>query len=239
MMNRVGLPHIEKLVGFQVVRIFDISPVIGPVKGFWPLGNMGPIKRKENMTNRKTIVSSYAALKYMSPENSGDQIGFDEIVSVAKDILLRDGTHVPVLIIEESKNLLVTQISDMPATHGERINLLHHLDQIAAKSGRVERLHQVYLVSEGWLSSAAGGKSSSLSPSEAPNRKEVLIISGVNVKDRRKQIKLFEILRDNHQDVVGVREYFPNENKKDESVEVPLLDAFVNGFRMALRIRYN
>ena len=76
-------------------------------------------------------------------------------------------------------------------------------------------------------------------PSQDPNRKEVLIISAIQIKEHKKQMKVFEILRDSDQKVVGLEEFMPDEEKKDESVEVPLLDAFVHGFQFAFRTKFN
>lgn len=131
----------------------------------------------------------------MSPERSLGQIDFEEIVSIAKELVLRDGHHVPIIIVEDNRKLITGQISDMPATHGEKVELMRHLGQAAAKSGKVEQLNQVFMVSEGWMSVAGEGNLSQMRPSKDPNRKEVLIISCINVMDRRKHLKLFEILR--------------------------------------------
>lgn len=175
----------------------------------------------------------------MSPERGRGQIDFEEIVSIAKELMLRDGHHVPILIVEDNRKLIAGQIQDMPATHGERVELMRFLGQAAAKSGRVERLNQVYMVSEGWMSKANEGNLPQVRPSQDPNRTEVLIISCMDVKHRRKEIKLYEILRDTNQQVIGFEECLPDQDKKDETIEIPLLEAFVHGFQMAFRIRYN
>jgi hypothetical protein len=48
----------------------------------------------------------------MSPERRGDKyrISFEEVTSNAKEIIRKDGHHVPVLIVEGSKNFIVSQI---------------------------------------------------------------------------------------------------------------------------------
>ena len=153
--------------------------------------------------------------------------------------MLRDGEHVPVLIVEADNKLVAGQIPDMPATHGERLELLRFLGQAAAKSGRVNQLQQIFMVTEGWMSVASEDKSAEIRPSQDPNRKEVLIISAIQMRERKKQMKVFEILRDSSEQVVGLEEFLPDENKKDKSVEVPLLDAFVHGFQTAFRTKYN
>jgi len=175
----------------------------------------------------------------MSPEKEQNYITFEEIISNAKEIMLRDGKHVPTLIVEGGRNLVAGQIPDLPPTHGERVDLMRFLGQATAKSGRVDQLQQVFMVSEGWMSVANEDKAAEVRPSQDPNRKEVLIVSAVQLRERKKHMKVFEILRDNSEQVVGLEEFLPDEKKKDESVEVPLLDAFVQGFQLAYRTRYN
>jgi len=175
----------------------------------------------------------------MSPEQEQDHITIEEIVSNAKEILLRDGQHLATLIVEGGKSLIAGQIPDLPATHGERVELMRFLGQAAAKSGRVDRLHQVVMVSEGWMSEPSENKPTDMRPSQDPNRKEVLIISGMQIKEHKKQMEVLEILRDSNQQVVSLEEFLPDKEKKDESIDIPLLDAFVEGFQTAFRIRFN
>src|SRR5688572_9487942 len=113
----------------------------------------------------------------MSPERDPSPITLEEIVSNAKEVMLREGTHIPVLIVEADNKLVAGQISYMPPTHGERVELMHHLGQATAKSGRVNQLQQVFMVHEGWMSVATEDKAAEVRPSEDPDRKEVLIVS--------------------------------------------------------------
>ncbi|MBV5343245.1 hypothetical protein JZU68_06410 [bacterium] len=126
----------------------------------------------------------------------------------------------------------------MPETHGERIELMRFLGQMAAKSGRVNQLKQVFMVSEGWMVMASKDKPAMIRPSHDPNRKEVLIIAGMQMRERKKHLKLFEILRDNNENVIGLEEFTPT-TQKNEAVENPLLEAFVYGFQTAFRTKYN
>ena len=174
----------------------------------------------------------------MSPERSSYEISFEEIISNAKERMLLDGKIEPILVIESSKSLVIVPLQDMPETHGERIGLMRFLGQFTAKSGKVNQLQQVFMVTEGWMSKATKSKPSKMRPSQDPNRKEVLIISGIQMRERKKHLKLFEILRDSNEHVVSLEGFFPNE-KQDESVEIPLLEAFVYGFQMAFQTKYN
>ena len=141
--------------------------------------------------------------------------------------------------MEADNNLSVGQIPYMPATHGERMELMHFLGESAAESGRVNQLRQVFMVSEGWMSMAKENKQAELRPSQDPDRKEVLIISSIQIRERKKQLKLFEILRDRDEQVVDLIEILPDQGEKEDSVEIPLLDAFVQGFQLAFRTKFN
>jgi len=178
----------------------------------------------------------------MMPEQEHPEqepIGFEEVLSNAKEIMLRDGYHVQTLIMETGNNLVVAPIPYMPATHGERRGLMRFLGESAAESGRVNQLRQVFMVSEGWMSMAKEHKPSEFRPSQDPDRKEVLIISSIQIKEHNKQLKLFEILRDSNEQVVDLKEIIPDQGKKEGSVEVPLLDAFVQGFQLTFRTKFN
>ena len=168
----------------------------------------------------------------MSPERSQYQISLEEI-------MLRDGQHIQTLIVEGSKSLVSGQIPDLPATHGERVELMRFLGQAAARSGRVDQLRQVFMVSEGWMSQPGEDKPNEMRPSQDPNRKEVLIISAIQMTERKKQMEIFEILRDSSEQVVSLERFLPGTEKKDASVEIPLLEAFVQGFQTAFRTKFN
>jgi len=175
----------------------------------------------------------------MSPERKQEHLTLEEIISNAKEIMLRDGNHVPVLIVEAGNSLLAGQITNLPETHGERLELMRFLGQAAAKSGRVDQLQQVFMVTEGWMSEPSKDIPARIKPSEDPNRKEVLIISAIQLKEHKKQVEIFEILRDNNAQVVEIEKFLPDEKKEGDSVEAPLLDAFVEGFQTAFQARYN
>lgn len=113
------------------------------------------------------------------------------------------------------------QIPDMPATHGERVEFMNFLGQAAAKSGRVDQLQQVFLVTEGWMSEPSEDVPTRIRPSEDPHRKEVLIISAIQISKHKRQMEVFEVTRDANEQVIGLEKFLPAEKKEDESVEVP------------------
>jgi hypothetical protein len=175
----------------------------------------------------------------MSPERNQNSITIEEITSKAKEIVLRDGNHVPTLIMETSDKLVASQVPSMPVTHGERMEFMRFIGQTAAKSGKVDLLQQVFLVHEGWMSMLSEDEPAQLIPSQDPERKEVLIISAFQIKESKRHLKVFEILRDAKEQVVGFEEFLPDEKKKDVSAQTPLLDAFVEGFETAFRSKFS
>ena len=82
------------------------------------------------------------------------------------------------------------------------------------------------------------GKLPEVMPSQDPDRKEVLIISGMQVEGSVKNLRLFEMIRSQEGKLVGLREAIPGKDEPDEA-DVPLLDAFINGFRTGVRNKAN
>lgn len=178
------------------------------------------------------------AANAMSPERNQHRTQFEDIVTNAKELTKGEGYHVPIVVIEGNKGLFAHYVLVLPETHGERLDFMGHLGRSAAKLGKVGKLSQVFMISEGWLSMAIKGKPTNMPPSQDPDRKEVLIVSGLQIEERKKHLKLFEMIHGANNSVVDLVELTP-EAQKNETVEIPLLDAFVHGFRLAFSERIN
>lgn len=172
-----------------------------------------------------------AVLRRVSPERNQYRIRFEDIAAHAKEITIQDGQHAPILIVEGSRRLAVSQIEEMPDSHSERVELMRLFGQAAAMSAKFGRLEQVFFVSEGWMSIATRGKPPDLRPSQDPDRKEVLIISALELKGGKKQLRIYEMVRNANNEVLDLAEMSAPPGQ--EAVEVPLLDAFVQGFDLA------
>jgi len=153
----------------------------------------------------------------MSPERKYYRTSIDEIISNAQEIILRDGHHVSIMIVEGSRDMLVSQLRKFPDTHEARMELIRFIGLTTAMSGKFGKLRQVFMVSEGWMSIASQDKPSKRRPSEDPNKKEVLIVSGLQILEKQKFLKLFEILRDTQGKVIDLLELMPNKKKKTQS----------------------
>ncbi len=156
----------------------------------------------------------------------------------AKELALTDGENVPILIVTGSRNLLLAPLSFIPDTHDQRLDLMQSIGQIVGKSGKIGQLRQVFLISEGWMSIASDEKRANMRPSQDPDRKEVLIISGLQIEGLKKSLKLFEMVRNQNKQVVDLLEISPPQGK-DGRIEIPLLEAFSQGFQLAKLAREN
>lgn len=174
----------------------------------------------------------------MSPERKKPNISFEEVISQAKETILRAGNHQPALIAVGDKKLVYGEIPDIPPTYGARVHLLRFLGQASAKSGVIGKLNKAYMVTEGWMSAVSEDKPSNIRPSQDPEKKEVLIISGIEIQENKKRIMVFEIIRDKNKKIDRLEEFL-SDSDKAKTAETPLLDAFVDGFQNAFRARYN
>jgi hypothetical protein len=97
-----------------------------------------------------------------------------------------------------------------------------------AQENALDVLRQVFHISEGWLSVGQPGKKPHYPPSQDPNRKEVLLVSRLNVGAAQNEIRVWEMLRDSAGKLTDLVEF---QSGAGEAAN-PLLDAFASGFAM-------
>lgn len=154
---------------------------------------------------------------------------FELVTHVAREMTLRDGGHAPTLIIDGSSGPVFVQIDALAPSHNERIEQMFFAGATLAREGHLGRLRQVFFISEAWLSTAQDGLLPNTPPSQDPNRKEVLIISGYAPSTRQANLAVLEMVRDQDGTLRDLREFEQFEDDEDQ-VESPLLMAFVKGF---------
>ncbi len=175
---------------------------------------------------------------WMSAERNEYGDRFEDVVHRAQEILRRDGHHVPILIVEGSRGRIISPVPEMPRGHAERVKVMEGLGRAAAGTGGVGELRQVFMIAEGWMSAPEPGRSLQYPPSDDPNRKEVLLISGLEPKGGRKRLKLFEIVRGEQGRVIGLQEVVGG-GDAEWDVQVPLLQAFSHAFQAIFRAKAN
>lgn len=132
----------------------------------------------------------------MSTE-SGPKYNFtiEQMVSIAQENILRDGGHRPTLIVKGSRSGATIAVDELGDTLEEHQKRLARIGFFLAQDRKIGVLRQAFFVSEGWMS-IADEKPPATRPSQDPNRKEVLTISGLTVEDHRISMVVYEMVRD-------------------------------------------
>lgn len=166
---------------------------------------------------------------YKDREPRPAPITFEQVSHSAQETLLRDGHHAPTLIIDASAGPVVVQIDRLAPTFEGRVQQMFVAGQALAHEGNTGRLRSVYFVSEAWLSQAHEGKLPNVPPSQDSQRKEVLIVDGLDVKSHQSQLAIYEMIRDEQGNLREIRKLaLPND--PSTSSDTPLLEAFLAGF---------
>jgi hypothetical protein len=166
-------------------------------------------------------------------ENQPQRLTLEDVSRQAQAELLRDGQHAPILIAQGSQNFVVTQFSEMESSHEGRMEQMAVAGFAIADRGGIGQLEEIFFISEAWLSVGSEGRPPQIPPSQDPNRKEMLIISSLAMKDRLAKVKLYEMLRDAEGYLTRLQEY-SSPHEADRTVESPLLTAFAEGFALGL-----
>jgi len=164
---------------------------------------------------------------------------FEQVTRLAQEILLRDGHHVPTLIVDGTRNPIVIQMEVLAPTFEGRLQQMFITGQALAHEGTVGRPRSVYFITEAWLSQARDGILPSMRPSQDPQRKEVLMVNGLDRltgKSQRVRLAIFEMMRDEQGALREIRNFsFPD--KPADAADTPLLEAFLTGFWAQGRLR--
>jgi hypothetical protein len=166
------------------------------------------------------------------------QLTLKVVTRFAKEVTLRDGRCAPTLIVEGSHGALTGQIAEFPKTHTEKVRRMREAGFELGQTGQVGALWQVFFMSESWMSGAEGDTPSNLPPSQDPNRKEMLLVFHVALKENQTAFSGCEMIRNTEGRLVALRDFlFSKEEVTD--FESPLTEAFVAGFRLGTRTRPN
>ncbi len=165
-------------------------------------------------------------------EPKPNRFSIESVTQTAKEILLQNGVHSPMIIVEGSDLSLVGEFDQMADTYEGRTQQLFFTGVNMAQSGEVGTLQQVFFISEAWMSLAQEGQLPDVPPSEDPNRKEVLIISGIYIPAQEMKLVICQMVRDDQGQLTEIRD-FNRDEETQQKVESPLLNAFVAGYSKA------
>ena len=150
------------------------------------------------------------------------------VSKMAQEAALLKGYHVPLLLADGDLNALVLSLDELAESHQARAQQLFFIGMMMAQGGQVGVLQQVFFVSEGWMSVAEDGKSIEQMPSQDPKRKEVLLVSQLQVEEKQTHINILEMKRDKKGKLRSLEPF--SQIVEQAEVQSPLLNAFALGF---------
>ena len=153
----------------------------------------------------------------------------EEIVETAKGCMLKFGQHPPMVYVHGTEKKVYMKVP-LGKDNPERCGILMRYGMYLANEGGVGNLEFVCYVSEGW---ASPPRKTFTRPSLDPDRSEVLLINGLDVKANAQILETFVCIRDKHETVVELKP-LPS---PDGVVEVKsnLLPSFVAGYTLFQR----
>ena len=148
--------------------------------------------------------------------------------------MLEHGSHYPIVLVEGSQGGFTALLKEFPADHRAKVEEMARAGAYFAQhQGRIGSLRRVFFIAEGWMSLAKGGRTAEMRPSEDPNRKEVLLVSQIDVGKVDQGFVILEVRRGTDGKVVELKEM--GQGMEDARAESDLLPAFVAGFRAGSR----
>src|SRR5579863_6504227 len=120
----------------------------------------------------------------------------EQVASITTENVLRDGGHRPTLMADGSLNQAVIEFRAFGQTSEERQQQMIKAGFHLAHNPQFGLLQQAFFISEGWMTISPLDKPPALSPAQDPNRKEVLIISGLTGENFHASMVIFEMIRD-------------------------------------------
>ncbi len=171
----------------------------------------------------------------MTAENGKDKrerrlLTLDEVAANACELLLTLGSHVSTVLVEGSGKLAIIQLRGVPSTPEERAQHMFIAGfKLARQNEQLREIEQLFHITEGWMTSVSADDTSALPPSEDPKRKEVLLVSQLNIPQRQAGGRVFEMRRDSAGQLGEVVLLDIDIDDQTEAFS-PLLGAFAFGF---------
>lgn len=151
------------------------------------------------------------------------------IVTAVKEYALKYGKHPPVLFVHGRRKKIFFEVS-WGSNHQERVDIMTRTGVRFAKDEELGDLESVIFVCEAW---ASPPRTPMVMPSKDPNREEVLVISGLDVRTKKQTVEIYALIRDYKQSVIGLKPVFLPE--EGQTVASDLLPSFVAGYQLFKR----
>ena len=152
-----------------------------------------------------------------------------DVTRMARAVMLEHGSHYPIVLVEGSQGGFTGLLKEFPAEHEAKVEEMARAGAyFVQRQGRIGALRRVFFICEGWMSLAREGKAPEVRPSEDPDRREVLLMTELDVEKAGLGFVILEVIRDPDGNVVELREM--DLGMDGARAESDLLPAFVAGF---------
>jgi hypothetical protein len=219
--------------GLYVAKIKEsITRIAGET---WASTERGSVRQKRNVltsAGSKRYINLCAKRNVMSKESERHEpyFAFSDVVELAKEVLVRDGQHIPTLMIQGSTAQMILQLSDLPSTPEEKHQVMFLCGVYVAQEFDLGSIKAIYFVSEGWLSRVPTDRAEDWRPSQSPQRRETLLIAALYPPTGRQELALQEIIRHGASETVDLVAIQPTQaHARPDS---PLVRAFAEGHKI-------
>lgn len=174
---------------------------------------------------------------YKELEPNYQPLTIEQVSEKAREVLLETGYHIPTVIVETPEDSSIIHFPKLGETSEERNQQMHNAGWLFAETCEDDTLQQAFLVTEGWLVQPEKGEEYS-SPSQHPRRKEVLVVAGVSVKDKKlaQQSRIHEM----HRAEDGTLTHISDDTFSEPNVTAdnPILMSFILGYAQQIESRH-
>lgn len=147
-----------------------------------------------------------------------------DITSTARECLLKTGIHYPQLFIFTTTGNTTLLFADFPEEYEKKVEAFIGAGIKVAKDKDMGEIEEVYFITEGWTGTLEEMNKTGKRPSEQLGRKEVLIVTGKIMKEKKSIHSICQTIRDTKDKIVEVREL---PSPEEASVRSPFLEAFL------------
>lgn len=173
----------------------------------------------------------------MSGERKPEKYQFEHVKQIAHETTLRSGHHIPLLIAQGSRGALMATPSELPSTPEGRQLLLWRMGFEFSSDGHIGELEEIFYISEAWMSTGEQDNLPVNPPSTDPQRKEILLIASQRADGDQAQIAIFEMVRDDRNELIGLEETELPPDQEDGNAKSVLLERFIAGFQKGRQVR--
>jgi hypothetical protein len=155
-------------------------------------------------------------------------MNIEPVKQQALEYLLQHGHHPQAVHCFGTKGSTVTILEDIPADVQGKQQTLFTAGSKTAQNAQIGSLQSLFLVSEAWVSLKPIGNTQTTAPAADPERKETLVVYGIDMLTKEQRMFVFKLLRDQKGIVRTIQPLAGHE--EIQAVSNPFLMTFLTGY---------